>query len=85
VQTQQPQDRRRQDLAGKLARLTYPVRTAVSRSEHPIGSLVCQAWGHRRTVQVPYSFRSAHARRAGQVEWECPRCKLRLGATTRES
>lgn len=80
-----PPDRRRHDVVGRLARATYPMRYALGRSEHPVGEIICQAWGHRRAVQVPYSFRSVHARRTGLVEWQCQRCGRRLGATTRES
>lgn len=76
-------DRRRRDLAGRVARATYPMRAALGHSEHPVGGFLCSVLGHTTAREVPYSLRSRHARAEGLVEYACPRCGGRLGTTTR--
>ena len=67
-------ERRRRDLRGRVARVTYPARYAI---EEFVGGLPCNVIGHR-WVEVPDPVR----RQAGRkMRFECTRCYMTGGFT----
>lgn len=70
-------ERRRQDLRGRLARATFPLRQALDRV---LDGFPCNVplLGHD-WVEIPPSLRSARARAEGRLEFACSRCSTRAG------
>lgn len=54
-----------------------------TKTEHPIGFLMCQALGHPNALEeVPPSQRSRQDRDLGRLRFRCPRCKAPNGRTS---
>jgi hypothetical protein len=68
-------ERRRRDLRGRVARVTYPVRHAVGDF---IVSLPCKFVGHR-WVEASRGKRREQGRR--RIRFHCARCRMRAGFT----
>lgn len=68
-------DRRRHDLAGRVARATYPDREAAAGA---MESLPCRLLGHR-WVEVPESLRRSARSDGAKMRFRCSRCSLVAG------
>ncbi len=67
-------DRRRRDLRGRVARATYPVRSAVGGF---FDAFPCNFIGHR-WVELPDPRRRREGRK---MRFRCSRCQMRGGFT----
>lgn len=67
-------ERRRRDLRGRVARATYPVRSAVGEF---VEGLPCNVIGHR-WVEVPDGLRRHTVHK---MRFKCSRCHLSGGFT----
>lgn len=63
-------------------RKVFDLGIAISKSEHPVGAVICTVWGHARATEIPGSLRSDYARRTNQREYKCPRCEMQMGFRT---
>lgn len=74
-----PAERRRRDLAGRIARATWPARTAaLDFAEH----FPCNVTGHR-WVQIPPTQLTTRERATGRMYFRCGRtgCTIRSAFT----
>ena len=70
-------DRRRKGFRPRLARLAFP---AVRAFDDALAGFPCNLLGHDMR-ELPYSQRSANARRKDLLEFACRRCAARAGFT----
>lgn len=71
-------ERRRRDLAGRVARATFPIRSGIDELLDGLGDLSCRIIGHA-WKEVPASHLSARAREAHRMRFRCSRCHLMGG------
>ena len=65
-------ERRRQDLPGRIARATYPVRQAL---QDFIEGFPCNVVGHR-WVEIPESLRRSAKSDGSRMRFQCSRCSI---------
>jgi hypothetical protein len=72
-------DRRRHDLAGRVARATYPIRFVANSW---IGDFPCNIIGHH-WVEIPKTFRISATSDGSKMRFKCSRCYLIAGFSNR--
>jgi hypothetical protein len=76
-------DRRRHDIAGRVARATYPIRTGLLESFNDLSQeLPCRLLGHH-WVEVPEVLRRSAKSDGRKMRFKCSRCYLTAGFTNR--
>lgn len=71
-------DRRRSDLAGRVARATWPARMTWQEFLGDLGDLPCKVLGHHWREVSPTHL-GARDRQRGRMRFRCTRCFLMGG------